>query len=895
MQVIKAIEEYQTTQPTFTQKTTLWFKNFISKIDPIEMFVLIFALLIVIISHAYNMFQFPYYENDEGIYQAQAWAIIKLNQLAPYTYFYDHAPAGWIILSLFTQIIGGFFSYNFSGLSALDTGRIVILIFKIFTVLFVYGIIKNQTGRSYLAAIGMIVMSVSPLAIYYQRRILLDNVMITLVMASLYLISKKQPTLIHTIFASIILGIAVLSKESAIFFVPGFIILMFLQLGDTQKKLGTALNISFFSSVIILYPIMALLKTELFTSPNRVSLINTLFYQVSRGAKVPFWDFRSDILYNITIWKDKDINYLYFVAATIFFTIIALILKRNKFIFGVFLILSGMILFLIRGGLVLDFYILPIIPLIAILAMLSISDFIDIGKKVININMKKSVITILTISIIGFVSFYQYQNKTGHNPYTKSENTTLNQSLEYVKKNVPQNAKVLIDHSHWLNLRGENGTNFPNADYFYKADYDSAIKNQKLNNDWKNVDYVVASHQIYKSIADGITPLVKDALDNSFVIADFEPTDDYKVIHDSRYLSVNGSWSTVFKTNNNSDMLKKLNKVYNDKFVTPEGRVIDDQSKLTTSEGQSYVMLRSVLTGDKEMFDKVWNWTAKNLQIHNQDKLFAWKYGTFNGETKILETEAATDADLDIAYALLKASDTFKDPKYLDQAKLVIKDIYNLRVKTYNGQSLLLPFITTSQKGFEILNPSYFSPMYYREFSKIDPEHNWAKLTDDTYALLDKINQNHVLYPDWIQYDINTGQLSSAKDYMNQPTADNFSFDAMRVMLRIGQDYQKNNDSRALNILKKAAEVFNNNLNGKTLKTSINPNGGEAINYETSAMNAMSSIALNTLNSNNKSKIWKDQILNQTNYQTGQFKDNSNYYDQNMIWFAYAYNYEIFK
>jgi endo-1,4-beta-D-glucanase Y len=895
MQVIKAIEEYQITQPSLTEKTKDWFKKFISKIDPIELIVLIVALIVVIVSHAYNMFQFPYYENDEGIYQAQAWAVVRINQLAPYTYFYDHAPAGWMIISIFTQIIGGFFNYNFSGLASLDTGRIVILIFKIFTVLFVYGIIKNQTGKSYLAAIGMVLMSVSPLVLYYQRRILLDNVMIMLVMAALYLVSKKQPNLTQTIFASIIMGIAVLSKESAIFFVPGFIILMFLQLGDTQKKLGTMLNVSFFSSVIILYPIMALLKTELFPNPNKVSLINTLFYQVSRGAKVPFWDFRSDIIYNINIWKEKDIYYLYFIAITIVITIIALLLKRNKFTFGVSLLLLGMILFLIRGGVVLDFYILPIIPLISILAMLSVSTFIDLLNNVIHLNVKKIVIAIITVSIIGLVTYFQYQAKVGHNPYTKKENTTLNESLEFVKKNVPQNAKVLIDHSHWLDLRGDKGTDFPNADYFYKADYDSAIKSQKLQNDWKNIDYIVASHQIYKSIADGITPMVKDALDNSFVIADYQPKDDYKVIHDSRYLSVNGSWSTVYKTNNNSDMLKKLNNAYNAKFVTPEGRVIDDQSQITTSEGQSYSMLRAVLTGDKEMFDKVWNWTSTNLQVHPRDKLFAWKYGTYNGQTRILEQESATDADLDIAYSLAKAYETWKDEKYLNQAKEIIKDIYLNRVKTYNGQSFLLPFTTTSQKGFEILNPSYFSPMYYRIFATIDPENNWKQLTDDTYAVLDKLNQNHVLYPDWIKYDIKTGQYSSAKEYMNNPTADNFSFDAMRVMLRIGQDYQKNNDSRALNILRKASNIFDNNLNGKTLKTSIDQYGKEAINYETSAMNAMSSIAMNTLNAKNKSKIWKDEILNKTNYQTGQFKDNTVYYDQNMIWFAYAYNLEIFK
>ena len=899
MQIIKPIEEYQVTKPSFTQKTKHWFGDFIKKINPIELIMLIIALGIVIFTHSYNMFQYPYYENDEGIYQAQAWSIVKLNQLAPYTYFYDHAPAGWMIMAFFTQIVGGFFNYNFSGISALDTGRVVILIFKIFTVLFVYGIIKNQTGKYYLGILGMILMSVSPLEIYFQRRILLDNVMITLIMGAVYLVSKKQITMANSIYASIILGVAVLTKESAVFFVPGLILLMYLQHSISQKKLGFFLNLSFFGSVVILYPIMALLKTELFPSPNKVSLISSAFYQVSRGAKLPFWDYRSDFYYSFVIWKDKDVNFIYYALATLALTVLALLIKRDKFTFGIFAMVLGMILFLVRGGIVLDFYLLPLFPLIAILAMLVTSAVIDFIQKFIKLDNKKPLINIataiMTLIIIGSLTVIEFQLPIGRNPYFKKENTTTSKALEYVKNNISQDSTVLIDHALWLDLRGENGKSYPNTDYFYKADYDPAIKDDKLQNDWKNIDYVVGSHQTYKSIADGITPIVKDALDNSFVVADFQPTDDYKVIHDSRYLSVNGSWSTVFKTNNNKDLLTKLNDSYNSKFVTTDGRVIDDQTGTTTSEGQSYSLLRSVMTNNRFMFDKVLKWTVDTLQIHPKDNLFAWKYGTFNGQTKVLDQESATDGDLDIAYALMLAKEKWNDDKYLVQAKEIINDIWENRVKVYNGQHFLLPFSSTAKQGFEILNPSYFSPMYYREFAKVDPSHNWKQLTDDTYAVLNKINQNHVLYPDWIKYDVKTGQYSSAADYLKNPLADNFSFDGIRVMLRIGQDYQKNNDSRSLAILKKSSEVLNNQLNGSTLKTSIDPRGNAALPYETQSMNAMASITMNLLNTNNKSKIWKDSILNSTDYKKGIFKDNTVYYDQNMIWFAYAYNFEMFK
>src|ERR1700733_13215182 len=74
--------------------------------------LLIFLLLVSGTAHAYNMFHFPYYENDEGTYMSQAWSLLKLGKLEPYTYWYDHAPAGWMFIALWTLVSGGFFTFG---------------------------------------------------------------------------------------------------------------------------------------------------------------------------------------------------------------------------------------------------------------------------------------------------------------------------------------------------------------------------------------------------------------------------------------------------------------------------------------------------------------------------------------------------------------------------------------------------------------------------------------------------------------------------------------------------------------------------------------------------------------------------------------------------------------
>ncbi|MCP4432681.1 MAG: hypothetical protein GY806_17040, partial [Gammaproteobacteria bacterium] len=77
---------------------------------------------------------------------------------------------------------------------------------------------------------------------------------------------------------------------------------------------------------------------------------------------------------------------------------------------------------------------------------------------------------------------------------------------------------------------------------------------------------------------------------------------------------------------------------YNYTYISG-GRVVSlDEGGITTSEGQSYAMLRAVWSGDRETFDSVWAWTQKNLL--RLDNLFSWKW-----KNTILDKNAATDAD----------------------------------------------------------------------------------------------------------------------------------------------------------------------------------------------------------------------------------------------------------
>ena len=50
--------------------------------------------------------------DDEGTYVAQAYAVTEWGQLAHYTYWYDHPPAGWLQLAAWMAITGPDFGGN---------------------------------------------------------------------------------------------------------------------------------------------------------------------------------------------------------------------------------------------------------------------------------------------------------------------------------------------------------------------------------------------------------------------------------------------------------------------------------------------------------------------------------------------------------------------------------------------------------------------------------------------------------------------------------------------------------------------------------------------------------------------------------------------------------------
>src|SRR5258708_30516899 len=89
--------------------------------------------------------------------------------------------------------------------------------------------------------------------------------------------------------------------------------------------------------------------------------------------------------------------------------------------------------------------------------------------------------------------------------------------------------------------------------------------------------------------------------------------------------SIKGQVPLVFSPR---DMLASTWSEYKKNYIEPgTARTLDHQhGDVTTSEGQSYTMLRAVWVDDQPAFNQTWSWTQKFMTQPNSH-LFSWLYG----------------------------------------------------------------------------------------------------------------------------------------------------------------------------------------------------------------------------------------------------------------------------
>ena len=214
------------------------------------------------------------------------------------------------------------------------------------------------------------------------------------------------------------------------------------------------------------------------------------------------------------------------------------------------------------------------------------------------------------------------------------------------------------------------------------------------------------------------------------------------------------------------------------RFMTSEGRIQDTgNNNVSHTEGQGYAMLMAVYYNDRSSFDSLWRWTQKNLSNPNNG-LFYWKYIP-GASDPVSDRNNASDGDMLIAWALLKAGNKWNVPAYLQASDRLQKTIIDRNVITFAGRTIMLPGAQGFNKtSYVILNPSYFIFPAWRDFAARSHLKVWNALIDDGTQLLSEMRFGDSGLPmDWVAMNAD-GSMAPATAWPPR-----FSYDAIRVPL----------------------------------------------------------------------------------------------------------------
>ncbi len=857
--------------------------------DRLATVLFVVVLAISAIAHGLNMFNFPYYENDEGVYMSQAWSLLKQGELAPYTYWYDHAPAGWIFIALWTLLTGGFYTFGFS----LNSGRVFMLVLHVCSTLLLMLITRKITRSNYAAAIAGLFFALTPIGLYFHRRVLLDNIMTFWVMLSYYFVTKDRLKMTDTFLSAIFFGIAVLTKENAVFFIPGFLVTIYMISHGYHRHLLVFKWIVVTGSVISLYFLYALLKGELFPTGSfgggmneHVSLLETLKFQSSREGGSVFEMNGSSFWRHFFLWLRQDPFIILAGIVANCFVLLMSLLKQKRIYLGVALLGAFFWFFLVRGGIVIEFYVVPLIPILSILIAVFIHEIISLLPTRIPRYIVTGLYILITVNLfLGYFFFAQEsrsfgQDSPSHMIFESKQTSAQLEAVEWIRTHVDPKSIVIIDNYSYIDLQDpQNPFNivFADAEWYWKVDKDKEVQVDLLQNNPENIDLIAVTPQMTGDLQSGTSPLTTEALNNSKIWKAFE-IDNWGV----------QLWRPYYPRH----ILQRSWTSYKKNFIA-QGRVIDPQQNITTSEGQSYALLRAVWLDDKETFDTVWDWT--NEYLRNENRLFSWKYGRDDsGEDVILDGGSASDADQDIALALLFAHKKWNDPTYLTKATEIIDAIWEHEVKEMEGEYYLLPGPWAKTKPGVLTNPSYVSPFIYRIFQDADPDHDWMSVVDTSYQVLTECSASSLgsessvfLAPEWCQITPDGQAVPSEEAGL---TGTEYSYNAFRTPWKMALDYQWNKEPRAREYLEKMEFISQEWKNNKKISVAYTHDGKVWENYESVAAYSTNLGLFKVLNPELAHELY-DQKIKEKFYEDdtqSYWEDPKNYYTQNWAWFGTA-------
>lgn len=213
-------------------------------------------------------------------------------------------------------------------------------------------------------------------------------------------------------------------------------------------------------------------------------------------------------------------------------------------------------------------------------------------------------------------------------------------------------------------------------------------------------------------------------------------------------------------------------------FVSADGRIADTANGgISHSEGQGYGLLFAEAAADRAAFERIWEWTETHL-ARAEDNLFSWRWDP--EAQAVTDTNNASDGEILIAWALLRAHDRWGEPSYRSRAFEILSEVEGRLVRPTAYGPVMLP----GEYGFAdesgvTANLSYWVFPAMDRFVAEGRE-VWAEVRDSGEILLEQGRFGaHGLMPDWLR--ITPDQPLSPSAGWNPE----FGYNAVRIPLHL--------------------------------------------------------------------------------------------------------------
>lgn len=269
----------------------------------------------------------------------------------------------------------------------------------------------------------------------------------------------------------------------------------------------------------------------------------------------------------------------------------------------------------------------------------------------------------------------------------------------------------------------------------------------------------------------------------------------YPQAHDYPYTSnISDIWNCAGQTA--SSILLNQFEAYLKSYYEENGsqaRIKFDEDQYTVSEGIGYGMILCVYFSSntksyQSQFDKLWAY----YKAHSNNGVMDWKIQGFGGT---VGSGGATDAEEDVAFALVMAYHQFGNAQYLNDAKTLIAKMRTSEFASDGRHKV-------GNQWDPYLNPSYVSPAAYEIFKEVDDASFWSKAISTNYNIvLGNRNSSTGIPSGWA----NMGSPYSPITGNNGYNFAGYDYDAVRAPWRWAWSYAWYGHSQAKDLSEKLA------------------------------------------------------------------------------------------